>query len=134
MQTAPSSIPSKLAASLRMQAVRQLWGRIGPNRASEDSEFGDILEDVAAGISVPDTDAESPVEVHWSDWRIDLMERLWGQGFLLPGGTDFVHELTKPLSLGSKASVLVLSAGMGGAGQPHRGRIRRLYRRHRTGP
>lgn len=42
------------------------------------------------------------------------MERLWGKGFLLPGGTDFISELTKPLNLGSKASVLVLGAGMGG--------------------
>jgi SAM-dependent methyltransferase len=61
-----------------------------------------------------ETEDAPSAPVHWGRWRIDLMERLWGKGFLLPGGTDFVHQLTKPLSLGTKASVLVLDAGMGG--------------------
>lgn len=108
---APPSISSKLAGSFRIQAVQRLWGRLGNRQSAEVSAFDDVLE------STPDNALSQDVEpapAHWSDWRINLMERLWGQGFLLPGGTDFVHELTKPLALGSKASVLVLSAGMGG--------------------
>jgi len=58
--------------------------------------------------------AASEPTIHWAEWRINLMERLWGEGFLLPGGTNFVSELTKPLSLGSKTTILVLGAGMGG--------------------
>jgi len=52
--------------------------------------------------------AASEPTIHWAEWRINLMARLWGEGFLLPGGTNFVSELTKPLSLGSKTTILVL--------------------------
>lgn len=110
MTTATYSISSKLATSLRLPAVRRLWGRRG-NRRSPADNYQNQTENVAP---TPKKAAPAAPEIHWSEWRIDLMERLWGKGFLLPGGTDFVHDLTKPLNLGSKASVLVLGAGMGG--------------------
>ncbi|MCZ6845482.1 MAG: methyltransferase domain-containing protein, partial [Alphaproteobacteria bacterium] len=89
-------------------------GRLGRRRSLANDEIGEA-QDQKANTSLADSDTptEAPI-AYWSDWRIDLMERLWGTGFLLPGGTEFVSELTRPLNLGSKTSVLVLGAGMGG--------------------
>ena len=114
MTTATHSISSKLTTSFRLPAVLKLWARFGSRRSSEDGDIGDAPNPAEDNPSSLHTTEPSAAPVNWSDWRIDLMERLWGTGFLLPGGTEFVHDLTKPLNLGSKASVLVLSAGMGG--------------------
>lgn len=119
MITAVRSTSSKLAKPFRLAAVQRMLGRIGSRRSASDDEFAQILDIASEDASAPRAAAEksekaSEPKVHWGEWRINLMERLWGKGFLLPGGTEFVHELTKPLSLGSKASVLVLGAGMGG--------------------
>jgi len=118
MITATRSISSKLTAPFCLPGVKRLLGRLGKRKSSANGEFGLALDDAAisAIASKAETESKTASEptIHWTDWRIDLMERLWGKGFLLPGGTDFVSELTKPLSLGSKASVLVLGAGMGG--------------------
>jgi len=88
--------------------------RLGHRRSLANDEIGEAQDQTAnTSLAGSDTPTEAPI-AHWSDWRIDLMERLWGTGFLLPGGADFVSELTRPLNLGSKTSVLVLGAGMGG--------------------
>lgn len=117
MITAPPSKSSKKTAPLRLLGVQRLLGRLGKRKRSVNGDFDDAtnsaLASAATSAATGKEQASEPT-IHWADWRIELMERLWGKGFLLPGGTDFVSELTKPLSLGSKASVLVLGAGMGG--------------------
>ena len=50
----------------------------------------------------------------WSATRIEVAEKLWGQGFVGPGGADYVPDLVKPLGLDKTMSVLDLSAGLGG--------------------
>ena len=111
-ETQPTS--SKLASPLRPTAVQRLLGRFGRRQslAGGDVSAAEGRPANSTPPTKPETAGVAPR--HWADWRIDLMERLWGKGFLLPGGTDFVAQLTKPLSLGTKASVLVLGAGMGG--------------------
>lgn len=113
---------SKLAAPRSLPGVKQLLRRLGSRKSSSTGDFGLALDDatisaIASGAGTG-TAAESGTAneptVHWTEWRINLMERLWGKGFLLPGGTEFISELTKPLSLGSKTTILVLGAGMGG--------------------
>ncbi len=112
MTTAIQSISSKLASPFRLPGLRRLLFRDSQTPLEVDDQTLDLISDASPDTKAPAAKAEP--EVHWADWRIELMERLWGKGFLLPGGIDFVSELTKPLNLGSKASVLVLNAGMGG--------------------
>ena len=50
----------------------------------------------------------------WSATRIEVAEKLWGEGFIGPGGADYVPDLVKPLGLDKTMSVLDLSAGLGG--------------------
>ncbi|MGQ9366795.1 SAM-dependent methyltransferase [Azospirillum sp. ST 5-10] len=50
----------------------------------------------------------------WSATRMEVAERLWGSGFVTPGGNDHVPYLVKPMGLNPAMSVLDLSAGLGG--------------------
>lgn len=113
MATAIQSLSAKVATQFGFTAVRRFLDR--RRQSYDDDDLGDFLDQIKDIEPEPEAEAapEAP-PAYWSEWRIDLMERLWGNGFLLPGGTEFVSELTKPLNLGSKASVLVLGAGMGG--------------------
>src|SRR5947207_639404 len=46
--------------------------------------------------------------------RMTVAQWLWGDGYLMPGGPDFVLELVKPFGLTPAMSTLDLSAGLGG--------------------
>src|SRR5581483_11934638 len=41
----------------------------------------------------------------------------WGEGFVVPGGAEEVLRLARPLGLSKDATLLLLGAGPGGAGQ-----------------
>ncbi len=47
--------------------------------------------------------------------RLALLQRIWGTGFLMPGGTDQIMSLVKPFGVNPAMSLLDLSAGLGGA-------------------
>jgi cyclopropane fatty-acyl-phospholipid synthase-like methyltransferase len=46
--------------------------------------------------------------------RMTVAQWLWGAGFTMPGGAEFVLELVKPFGLTPAMSMLDLSAGLGG--------------------
>ncbi|MDR3515913.1 MAG: methyltransferase domain-containing protein [Azospirillaceae bacterium] len=50
----------------------------------------------------------------WSANRIQVAEKIWGEGFVTPGSQDYIPNLLKPLGLNPAMSVLDLSAGLGG--------------------
>lgn len=58
-----------------------------------------------------------PEEKTWSGDRIQIMEKLWGDGHHLPGGDAYIDTLAKPLSLTKEMSVLDLGAGLAGMGR-----------------
>jgi SAM-dependent methyltransferase len=47
--------------------------------------------------------------------RLALIQKIWGEGFLMPGGTDQIMSLVKPFGVNPAMSLLDLSAGLGGA-------------------
>ena len=51
----------------------------------------------------------------WTASRIEVAEKIWGTGFVLPGGVELISTLTKPLGLNPAMTVLDLGAGLGGA-------------------
>lgn len=51
----------------------------------------------------------------WSANRIQVAEKIWGEGFATPGGTDHIPTLVKPFGLNPAMSVLDLGAGLGGS-------------------
>ena len=46
--------------------------------------------------------------------RLALLQRIWGAGFLMPGGTEQIMTLIKPFGVNPAMSLLDLSAGLGG--------------------
>lgn len=50
----------------------------------------------------------------WTLPRLRVVEALWGEGFLLPGGAEEVLRLAVPLGLSAASSVLLLGVGSGG--------------------
>lgn len=57
--------------------------------------------------------AAAPSLHSWSDTRQVVVQRLFGEGFLSPGGEDAVRELVRPLGLNPNHSVAEIGAGMG---------------------
>ena len=50
----------------------------------------------------------------WSESRRLAVQEVWGEGFISPGGAEYLLELVKPLGLDPAMSVLDLGAEMGG--------------------
>jgi cyclopropane fatty-acyl-phospholipid synthase-like methyltransferase len=46
--------------------------------------------------------------------RLDLVQKMWGEGYSMPGDAEFIKQLVQPLGLHSHKTMLDLSAGLGG--------------------
>jgi cyclopropane fatty-acyl-phospholipid synthase-like methyltransferase len=51
---------------------------------------------------------------YWIADRIQIKEKLWGEGNVIPGDAKYIDNLTAPLGLNEESSVLDLSGGLGG--------------------
>jgi len=65
----------------------------------------------------PDEQAnqESAPDLTWPPARLALAERLWGEGFVSPGGPAAVLQLVNPMGLSGADTLLLLGAGPFGA-------------------
>ncbi|HBM91012.1 MAG TPA: phosphoethanolamine methyltransferase [Rhodospirillaceae bacterium] len=50
----------------------------------------------------------------WFADRIQVVEKMWGEGNVFPGGENYLDDLIVPLGLNKEMSVLDLNAGLGG--------------------
>ncbi len=97
-----------------MTPLRNLFGRGGrvPAAApSADAGLADLLveDQPAGGMPLPQQPSE-----RWPPVRLGLVEQLWGEGFLNPGGGAEVLRLAVPMGLSEASSLLLLGAGAGG--------------------
>ena len=88
--------------------------------------FGGGAGGGAAAPAAPDS-AASPVAVPpssrsvvtplpaWHAERVALAEKLWGEGFVRPGGAEEVLHLVNPMGLSGADTLLLLGAGPFGA-------------------
>ena len=68
-------------------------------------------------LSAPPEPGPPAVPVRPATWppaRLAVTHRLWGEGFVLPGGAEDVLRLATPLGLSSASSLLLLGCGAGG--------------------
>jgi cyclopropane fatty-acyl-phospholipid synthase-like methyltransferase len=63
---------------------------------------------------VPETELAVDDDPVWPSARVGVVEALWGEGFLFPGGREETLRLAKPLGLSAASSLLLLGAGSGG--------------------
>lgn len=73
----------------------------GSEKAAGDKGAGPSFEPKARGEA-------------WTPGRIKVVERLWGAGFVSPGGPEHTLQLVKPIVLTPKMTFLHLGAGLGG--------------------
>lgn len=84
------------------------WEGIDPEAAPVE-----VLSQVAA--SAPEQpDVLSP-EAEWAQSRVALIEQLWGDDVMSPGGLNYFLEMVKPLGVNPAMHVLDLGAHLGGA-------------------
>jgi SAM-dependent methyltransferase len=114
-------------------AVRSLFRRsLHPFEAASAervSGAGDFVEpnaEAAAGLvpnggvpkgSVPNGGVASggaAVRTAWSPARLALVHRLWGAGFIFPGGEIETLRMARPLGISAASSLLIIGVGTGG--------------------
>jgi cyclopropane fatty-acyl-phospholipid synthase-like methyltransferase len=109
--TAPQVAPRALRGSgarksSLLDRLKQWFGRgfgSAPAAAGRRPRAGS--EEATAGEDRP---AIAPLS------RMTVAQWLWGEGFVMPGGAEYVLELVKPFGLTPAMSMLDLSAGLGG--------------------
>lgn len=65
---------------------------------------------------VSDSITEEP-ESLWSPERLNVIDKLWGEGCISPSSAEFLHTTAPLLGLSEKKSLLLLGAGLGGLGR-----------------
>ncbi len=85
----------------------------------EGVDVNELLRDgrqrPAATASIAVNDAPTREESgEWPDLRLQVLKRLWGEGFIYPGGPRQAVRLVKPMNLDPTKTVVDLTAGLGG--------------------
>lgn len=83
-------------------AVRSLFGRSPPPAAAAVAALSDTPMPDIGVVGV------------WPPSRLALANRLWGSGFILPGGEIEILRLVRPLGAAPANSLLIVGAGSGG--------------------
>ena len=65
----------------------------------------------------PPPPAASEAPILWPPGRIAMVQRLFGEGFVAPGGAERARDVIRALGLDQTMSVLDLSGGLGGVGR-----------------
>jgi SAM-dependent methyltransferase len=79
-------------------------------RQPQGGTVGTTVQPPAAAAAAP-----AGASMVWPPERIEIVERLWGEGFLMPGSPAEIVDLAAPFGLSRATSVLLLGAGLGGA-------------------
>ncbi len=104
----------------RLQAWWEGYEWVDPGAEPEALAKGDDLRLFRAGDGGAEPEVAPVFEEHsiaegWTEARIKLNEKLWGEGFVSPGGEKVILELIAPLGLTGEASVVDLGCGLGGS-------------------
>lgn len=81
-----------------------------PAASGADSDSG---PDAGAGTN-PVAEDEGPRK-RWEPSRVDLVQKVWGEGFVSPGGRKYTSDIVTSFGLDPAMSVLDLGSGLGGS-------------------
>ncbi len=104
----------------RLQAWWEGYEWVDPGAEAGDEDEDDDLGPFRSGGGGPAPEVAPVFEEHsitegWTEARIKLNEKLWGEGFVSPGGEKVIIELIAPLGLTAEDSVVDLGCGLGGS-------------------
>jgi SAM-dependent methyltransferase len=115
VDTAPAPVEGQPNSRRR----RRLRDSIVPNESFQKKLrawwHGDIIASPRAPVkaaAIDESYIEAPEE--WSKRRLDVVQALWGETFIEPGGASSTRKLFSPAMPNSKNSVLDIAAGLGG--------------------
>lgn len=72
------------------------------------------MQAAPSGLAAPTRPASAAAPAIWNPDRVQMVEALWGEGFVAPGGATEALRLAKPLGLSKTTTLLLLGAGLGG--------------------
>ncbi len=90
---------------------RAWWHGVEPDALVKSSTVPESVLPNTIHVASPDASSG------WSPARTAFCQRLWGAGFVDPGGSDFTLHLLKPCALGPEHTVLDLTTGLAGSAQ-----------------
>jgi 2-polyprenyl-3-methyl-5-hydroxy-6-metoxy-1,4-benzoquinol methylase len=93
--------------------VADFWkdGTENPFAFVQQLKHGDFHHHLNAAAQ---TQTSPTPHAHWHAVPGELAEKMWGAGYVLPGGDALCEQLIQPLGLAKDMTVLDLSAGLGG--------------------
>lgn len=110
----PTSAPAPLLARLKAWWAGYEIETSDPAAAPAPRAPAQSSAPVAAPAPSSPPSAIQAWTAAWSGARIRAAERVWGAGFISPGGADVILDLVKPLVIMPQHSVLDLHAGVAG--------------------
>lgn len=121
--SAPDFEDGKVSLSKRLHAWWEGYDLSAePGSAEENPAQADATDGNEAAAAADAADAGEPIDLIppdpenvWSKERIELVQLLWGEGHIWPGGKEYIEELVNGLPLDPKVSMLELGAGLGAA-------------------
>lgn len=94
-------------------AVRSLFRRASrPIEAPPEEHAQAVIAPIAPKAET--AGAEIVPRSAWSPARLALVHRLWGPGFIFPGGEIETLRMTRPLGISAASSLLIVGVGTGG--------------------
>ena len=112
--------------SITLRFILWLGRALNPFSSKKDDQAGEVhwLDEIDnapendEGLSIDETEekADDPSLI-WPKKRLNMVEQLWGDGYITPGGEEYIKEYLPLLALTEKHSLLLLGASLGGIGR-----------------
>ncbi|MBL4693425.1 MAG: class I SAM-dependent methyltransferase [Magnetovibrio sp.] len=99
-----------MAAAAKKSLMGKVSGLFGGTQSKPKPKPRKKLTTEELSKHMPDPDAGKI----WPAKRLNVVEKLWGEGYVTPGGAEQVIKMLPLLELDSKKSALVLGTGLGG--------------------
>ncbi len=84
----------------------------------DDYAMRHMVQDFTTKPAAPEPEPEPPQELptleRWTPRRLQIAQKLFGEGFNQPGGEELMRPLISPLGLNPNMSIAELGCGMGG--------------------
>ena len=102
-----------------LRSIFMAWwdGVEGPVLLDEVVNDSEATNIVTAAVPVKRSKVPEPSAEDLLRLRIMICEALWGEGYIGPGGHEFIMELVTQFGLGKKHSVAMIGAGLAGPGR-----------------
>ena len=102
---------------MKLASLAQSYGRpfSAASRRFRTWWYGVAPAGIEHPVQITDLPLRSTGELNEAAERAKAIQMIWGDGYLLPGGPDYLLTLVKPLNVNPAMSLLDLSAGLGGS-------------------